>query len=155
RSDGQPVLTDGNGLAQDVLSVDEDDAGDVEITVTTETLSASLVVPVVVLPKPPVTLTIDPAELWPPNHEMREVTAGFPALACHPGTTFVLESVTSNEADDGNGDGNTGGDIQGADLGTPDTSFLLRAERSGGGSGRIYSIVYTLTDEVGATRRLE
>ena len=53
--------------------------------------------------------------------------------------------------DEGLGDGDTQGDIQGAAFGTPDTSFLLRAERSGTGSGRVYTVVYTASDKTGNT----
>jgi len=34
-------------------------------------------------------------------------------------------------------------------VGTPATSFLLRAERSGQGDGRVYTIVYRATDSAG------
>ena len=37
-------------------------------------------------------------------------------------------------------------DIQDAAVGTNDKSFLLRAERSGTGTGRIYSVTYRATD---------
>ncbi len=53
-----------------------------------------------------------------------------------------LVSVTSNEPDNGKGDGNTVDDIVVVD----DFKYMLRAERSGGGSGRIYTITYLATD---------
>ena len=59
-----------------------------------------------------------------------------------------LVSITSNQTDNGEGDGNTVGDIQGADYGTFDTEFLLRAERSGSGD-RVYTVTYTATDLAG------
>ncbi|MDQ0871556.1 pectin methylesterase-like acyl-CoA thioesterase/lysophospholipase L1-like esterase [Paenibacillus sp. V4I3] len=64
-------------------------------------------------------------------------------------STIVLTSITSNEPDDGLGDGDTAGDIAGAEIGTFDTEFQLRAERSGKGQGRIYLITYTITDLAG------
>jgi hypothetical protein len=62
-----------------------------------------------------------------------------------------LVSATSSEADDaaGNNDGATTGDIQGADIGTPDTALLLRAERDGKGSGRVYTLTYRAIDRSG------
>jgi endo-1,4-beta-xylanase len=60
-----------------------------------------------------------------------------------------LVSITSNEADNGLGDGDTSDDIQGASYGTDDRQFLLRAERSGTGSGRIYTVTYSATDASG------
>jgi len=148
---GQPVLTDEKGLATDMLSVDEDDEGDVVITATTSEFMEMLTVPVIVEPKRPVTLEMDPAELWPPNHEMREVTAMFENLSCYPSATFELLSVTSNEPDNGNGDGNTIDDIQGTEIETADTELMLRAERAGGGDGRIYTVTYGLADGEGST----
>jgi arabinogalactan endo-1,4-beta-galactosidase len=61
-----------------------------------------------------------------------------------------LVSITSNQADDGKGDGNTVQDIQGAEFGTFDTDFLLRAERSGSGD-RAYTITYQAWDHAGNT----
>ena len=59
--------------------------------------------------------------------------------------------VTSNEPDDaeGIGDGNTLNDIQGVDPGTADSIFQLRAERSGTGVGRTYTVTYRATDGSG------
>ena len=154
-SGGQPVLTDDRGLATDTLAVDEDDAGDVVITVTSGDLTEMLTVPVVVLPKPPVTLTMSPEELWPPNHRMRRVHAVFDGLDCDADATFKLVSVTSSEPDNDTGDGNTDDDIQGAEIDTADIELMLRAERAGGGDGRVYTLVYELTDGTGAISMLE
>jgi len=60
-------------------------------------------------------------------------------------------SITSSEADDGLGDGDTADDIQGVDYGTNDTEFQLRAERSGLGSGRVYTLTYMTSDGAGNT----
>lgn len=54
-------------------------------------------------------------------------------------------SVTSNEPDNGDGDGDTINDIVIID----DVSFQLRAERAGGGTGRIYTVTYEATDDCG------
>jgi len=65
--------------------------------------------------------------------------------------TCYLASVTSNEPDNatGNGDGNTIDDVQNADVGTLDTSFDLRSERSGAGQGRVYTATYACSDPSG------
>jgi endo-1,4-beta-xylanase len=60
-----------------------------------------------------------------------------------------LVSITSNEPDNGLGDGDTGGDIQGAAFGTDDREFFLRAERGGVGAGRTYTVTYSATDGSG------
>jgi hypothetical protein len=99
---------------------------------------------------PQVTLALSHQELWPPNHRLVPVTATVQVTdRCDPSASFQLLSVTSNEPDDGQGDGDTSGDIQGVEPGTPDTSFLLRAERSGAGSGRVYAVVYRARDGAG------
>jgi hypothetical protein len=63
----------------------------------------------------------------------------------------VLESVTSNEPDngEGTGDGNTVNDIQDGDFGSADFIFRLRAERAGTGQGRTYTVVYGARDGSG------
>ena len=66
-----------------------------------------------------------------------------------PSPTVVLTSVVSNEPDNGKGDGNTVDDVQGADVGTADYDFQVRAERSAKGSGRVYTVTYTATDAFG------
>jgi hypothetical protein len=61
----------------------------------------------------------------------------------------ILTSIDSSESDNGTGDGNTVNDIQQADMGSADFEFQLRAERAGGGPGRVYTVVYTATDSFG------
>jgi hypothetical protein len=58
---------------------------------------------------------------------------------------------TSSEPDDAAGpsDGHTVNDIQGAELGTADFNFQLRAEADKSGPGRLYTVVYTATDSSG------
>lgn len=102
---------------------------------------------------PQITVAVSPQVLWPPNHKLVAITAVVTVSdRCDPSISFRLVSVTSSEPDDGLGDGDTSGDIQGAELGTADTSFALRAERSGAGSGRTYTIVYGTSDGAGNAR---
>jgi hypothetical protein len=99
---------------------------------------------------PQITLVLSTDTLWPPHHELVPVTVTVDVTdRCDPSASFELVSVTSSEDDNGRGDGDTVGDIQGATMGTPDTAFLLRAERAGGGDGRVYTIVYRATDGSG------
>jgi hypothetical protein len=149
QSDGQPVLTDEKGLATDVLTIDEENARTTVVGATAGTLSATQTVAAGVLPEPPIGLSLSPVTLGL-DHQMYEIVASFPGLQCRVGTTFVLESVTSNEADNGTGGGDVPNDIQGADIGTADTSVLLRAERADTGSGRVYTITYRVIDDSGA-----
>jgi endo-1,4-beta-xylanase len=60
-----------------------------------------------------------------------------------------LISVTSNEPDNGLGDGDTSKDIQAVEFGTADPSIQLRAERSGKGTVHVYTNTYVATDLAG------
>jgi hypothetical protein len=61
---------------------------------------------------------------------------------CDATPSVVLLSITMNEGDETKGDGHTSNDIQVDEGGR----IYLRAERSGAGNGRVYSIKYTATD---------
>jgi hypothetical protein len=102
---------------------------------------------------PTISVSVTPDRFFPaPNHKLRRVTASVTVDdGCDANPTVVLESITSNEADNGLGDGDTASDIEGADFGTEDYTFFLRAERAGTGTGRIYTVTYTVTDGSGNT----
>lgn len=102
---------------------------------------------------PPVlVLTADPSQMWPPNHRMVPVEVKVDVRDDQdPQPTVKLISVASNEADNGLGDGDTGEDIQDASIGTDDRKLALRAERSGTGTGRIYTLTYEARDAAGNT----
>jgi len=115
---------------------------------------AAFVVTVRDMSPPTLRLHTDPGTLWPPNHEMQPVWIWWEAEdACDPSVDVRLVSVASSEADDGPGtaDGATTGDVEGADIGTPDMALLLRAERDGRGAGRIYTLTYRAADQGGNT----
>lgn len=95
---------------------------------------------------PTIDVTLDPDSLWPPNHKMALIEADVVVDDNCPGVGFVLSGLTSDEPDDGEGDGSTTNDIQDAVIGTPDVSFSLRSERAGGGDGRVYTATYTASD---------
>lgn len=98
---------------------------------------------------PAIAFQMTPSVLWPPNHQMVPVHASVVASDRCGAVSVRLDSVTSSEPEDGHGDGATAPDIKDANIGTPDFDFLLRAERSGTGSGRIYLIRYTALDAAG------
>jgi microsomal dipeptidase-like Zn-dependent dipeptidase len=102
------------------------------------------------LTPPVVTCSNTAPLLWPPNHGLVNIQTTIGVDGGRSGSAgFTLVSATSNEPDNGLGDGDTAGDIQGFVPGTPDTSGQLRAERSGKGSGRLYSLVYEGSDLAG------
>ncbi len=91
-------------------------------------------------------VSVSPDTLWPPNHKYVDVTATVVVSDnFDPSPTITLVSVTSNEPDNGLGDGDTPNDIVIVD----DFNFQLRAERSATGDGRIYTITYEVTDACG------
>ncbi|MEK7408157.1 MAG: SBBP repeat-containing protein [Acidobacteriota bacterium] len=102
---------------------------------------------------PQLSFTLSPNVLRPPNHRLVAVTADVRVSdSCDPAPRVVLVSITSNEPDNGPDDGDTYNDIQGANPGSDDRSFSLRAERSGTGTGRIYTVSYRALDASGNTR---
>jgi hypothetical protein len=95
---------------------------------------------------PEVSVSVDPNILWPPNHKYHNVKVTLVATdSVDPNPTVTLVSVTSNEPDEGLGDGDTKNDIVILD----DFTMKLRSERSGLGDGRWYTITYEVTDASG------
>jgi hypothetical protein len=95
---------------------------------------------------PEINATATPSTLWPPNHKYVEVHVTVTVYdACDPSPTLTFVSITSNEPDNSVGDGNTTNDI----IIINDFTFNLRAERSGTGPGRTYTITYQATDVSG------
>lgn len=96
--------------------------------------------------EPPVIsdLKASPGKLWPPNHKMQNVTVDYTSKD-NCGIVSCEMKVTSNQPDNGTGDGNTTGDWKVID----DHHIMLRAERAGNGGDRIYTIWVTCTDQYG------
>jgi uncharacterized repeat protein (TIGR01451 family) len=95
--------------------------------------------------------------LWPPNHKYStfNVTNFVTSVSDSCNTTLgvssvVIEKVTSDETENGNGDGNTDNDMI---IAANCKSVQLRAERQGGGNGRVYTIHFKVTDASGNVGR--
>ena len=99
---------------------------------------------------PPViqSLTASPNMLWPPNHKLVPVllTAQVNDAVDSAPTTLIV-AVSSNEPIKGDGDGDTEPDWEI----TGPLKLNLRAERQGGGNGRIYTITVESHDLSGNT----
>jgi len=87
--------------------------------------------------------------LWPPNHKIVDITIEANASDNSGGPVTLAAEVSSNEPEDGLGDGDQSPDwtepVIDQDNGI--ITLQLRAERSGSGDGRIYTITITATDE--------
>ncbi|HVF67319.1 MAG TPA: immunoglobulin-like domain-containing protein [Pyrinomonadaceae bacterium] len=114
---------------------------------------------VVVVDTIPPTLTLNgyAPSLWPANHSYRtfNVTDFVTGASDSCDTTLgvgdvVIEKVTSDETENGNGDGNTLNDIV---IAANCRSVQLRAERQGGGNGRVYTITFMVSDGTNVTRK--
>ncbi|MHC4157495.1 MAG: fibronectin type III domain-containing protein [Planctomycetota bacterium] len=85
---------------------------------------------------PELQLSVTPTTLWPPNHNMVEITPSLTASdICSGAPNVFLKSIVMSEGDD----------IKIED----DGSIYLRAERNGTGDDRIYTIIYQAIDDSG------
>ena len=136
--DAPPCFTLG---ANTVTFTGTDDAGNAS--------SCAAIVNVVDTDPPEISVELSRYVLWPPNHKMCDITATVVASdICDPNPMIALVDISSNEPDEGLGDGDMPDDIQ---FGANDFEFQLRSERSGLGDGRIYTVIYSATDGSGNT----
>jgi hypothetical protein len=117
-------------------------------TAITGTASGSFTVTVVdTTPPTIVSITASPNNLWPPNHKMSDITLTVIATdLVDPAPTSHIVSVSSNQADNSNGDGDTTVDY----VITGPLTLQLRAERDNTGD-RVYTITIASTDSHGNT----
>jgi hypothetical protein len=88
-------------------------------------------------------ITTKPNVLWPPQHKMVPVTLTVTGTDnCAGAPVCKIISVSSNEPINGIGDGDTAPDWQI----TGNLTLNLRAERSGTGKGRLYTITVKCSD---------
>ncbi|MDT4952913.1 MAG: hypothetical protein QOJ02_1051 [Acidobacteriota bacterium] len=112
--------------------------------------SVSRTVNVVDTIPPTINLNGQNISFWPPNHSYKtvNVTDLVASVTDSCDTTIavsnvVISKVTSDETENGNGDGNTLNDII---IAANCKSVQLRAERDGGGDGRVYTITFRVKD---------
>lgn len=137
QSTSQPSITHTWSAAYDgtVRLRVTDDRRSVEIDCTSATVTDSA-------PPDNIILSVDKDTLWPPNHKMVPVAVDVTGLN-NPQASCHIASVSSNEPEEGRSDGRHAPDWQT----TGDLIVDLRAERSGTGNGRTYTITVECTDE--------
>jgi len=109
-------------------------------------VSCSTLIPVLDSQPPVITAAAaQPDVLWPPNHKLVPVTVRAVVTDACSTARWKIVRVSSNERINGRGDGNTSPDW----VITGDHTVSLRAERAGGGNGRVYSIVLRAWDAAG------
>ena len=102
---------------------------------------------------PEITLHTTEIKLWPPNHRYQNFTVSDFVLSAgdsfDPGvnlsSVYILQ-VTSDEVDEGEGDGNTFKDLL---IAGDCKSAKVRSERSSSGDGRVYTITFKVKDASG------
>jgi uncharacterized repeat protein (TIGR01451 family) len=115
--------------------------------------SATQVVTVVDNTPPVITLNGQTPSMWPPNHKYQtfgvtNFVTGVNDNCDGPISvgSVVITKVTSDEIENGNGDGNTLNDIV---IAADCKSVQLRSEREGNGNGRVYTIYFSVQDSHG------
>lgn len=86
-------------------------------------------------------------DLWPPNHRMVSGSISGVTDADGDPITLAISGIQQDEPVNGKGEGDTSPD---ATIGTGG-SFAVRAEREGGGDGRVYAIAFSASDGRGGS----
>ena len=151
-------FAEGGGTVTGVSPLVTLPVGEHTITLTVEdpsgeTSTDEVVVTVADTTPPVLTVGADPLRLWPPNGKYRTVPLGDLDLtasdACDAGVSAaatVLAQVTSDEPENGSGDGNTVDDIV---IAGSCQAVDLRSERAGNGDGRVYTLSLAVADDAG------
>jgi len=117
--------------------------------------NATQVITVVDNTAPTITLNGQVIQLWSPNHQYETVSVSDLVTGVSDNcdatlglSNVYISQVTSDEAENGIGDGNTLNDIV---IAADCKSVQLRAERQGNGNGRVYTITFKVRDASGNT----
>jgi hypothetical protein len=140
-----PTVTIAPGVHTLTLTVDDGVDG-----TATDTVQVTVVADV---DPPQLTLVDEAHELWPPNHKFHAFSASDLVAAatdaCDVGVDAadaMFARATSDEPDNGKGDGNTTGDVS-FEVGC--AMALVRSERAGPEDGRVYQLTVAVQDAAG------
>ena len=144
RSDGQPLVALYPKGTTTITWRATDDAGN--YSECTQTIT------VVDNEAPVIVFNGQTPSMWPPNHKYQtfqvasfvsSVTDNCDSIGV---SSVFITKVTSDEIENGNGDGNTMNDIV---IAANCKSVQLRSEREGNGNGRVYTIFFKVVDSSG------
>ncbi|MDX6303496.1 MAG: hypothetical protein QOI77_465 [Blastocatellia bacterium] len=144
RSDGQPLTATYPRGTTTITWTATDDAGNHS--------SCTQTITVVDVEPPVIVLNGQTPSMWPPNHKYQtfQVTNFVTGVTDNCDSISVssvyITKVTSDEIENGNGDGNTFNDIV---IAADCKSIQLRAEREGDSNGRVYTIFFSVQDTSG------
>ena len=109
----------------------------------------TIIVSIIDTKGPTITVNITPNPLWPPNNKMVDVSALVRATDACGGSVDVKLASIQGEGFAPYGNGKFASNVGGADIGTADFSFQLRAVRAPSKQGAYYMVNYTATDAAG------
>ncbi|MFH1147396.1 MAG: right-handed parallel beta-helix repeat-containing protein [Pseudomonadota bacterium] len=130
----------GLGFHTIVLCVSDGVNAPISSEITVETVDTTV---------PTIAPVADQTILWPPNHRMVDIVIEANASDNSGLPVALTASVSSNEPIDGLGDGDVSPDWTEPIIDQGRIMLQLRAERSGSGNGREYTIAITATDNAG------
>ena len=116
-----------------------------------ETASDEVTIKIQDTTAPELSYTVERTSLWPANHKMVVSLSNISASDIYDPAPVTSVIVNSNEDANGKGDGNTDSDWEVTQNSDGSYEVKLRAERSGRGSGRVYSVTISSTDSSGNT----
>lgn len=151
-SPGTVSETNGSGSVSDSHTYSSPGTYTVQVTVTDKdggSGSSSLVVEVEIPNQSPdcsaATSSVD--KIWPANHQFVSVDVLGVTDPDGDAVLITIDSIFQDEPVNSNGDGDTSPDGQGVSTATAQ----VRAERDGGGNGRVYHISFTADDGNGGS----
>jgi hypothetical protein len=148
---------DGNIISYELIPEGPYTLGENEVTLLVtddsgRTDACEAVITVIDEIAPVINLVTDSITLWPPNHsyENIDISQLIDSVSDNCANVSIddvyISSVSSDELEDGSGDGNTLDDII---ISEDCKSVLLRRERKGNSDGRVYRINFNVDDGSG------
>jgi pimeloyl-ACP methyl ester carboxylesterase len=133
-----PVVVSSEGANQEAVGRATDRAGNTSATVVTVSIDRT--------PPSLAGMPVVPCQIWPPNKQLVQIASvsASDGLSGVPAGALIVQG-TSSEAPGSNGASS------GSDIVITDGTVQVRADRSGGGGGRTYTVNASISDAAGNT----